>query len=126
MMRGPFGEIASQAAHVFIVTGVARERWGERLGRGVVRMQRTVGPDGTSLHQLFGEIAQLLKLGSLEPPHLLFERTDTGDLADSGWNPERQQVTSNIERASGEAAPVRFRLHVVRTRQSLVEKRQDT
>src|SRR5882757_5231207 len=104
MMCRPFGKIGAQAAYILVVAGVARKRWRKRLVRGVVRMQGTIRLDGARLDQLRGEIAQLLKLGSLQPPHLLFERADAGDLANAGGNTEWKQVTGNVESARGEIA----------------------
>src|SRR5258708_7059632 len=105
---------------MFIDIYVPRQRWRQGLA-GVVSVPLTGGPFGASFRDLGGQIAQFLILGSLQSAYLTFERAYARDLADAGRDAEAQQVARDIESACGEVSFVCFRLHLIRSWQTVCQ-----
>src|SRR6476469_2405980 len=124
-MSCPLGEIGAQMARALVRTRVPCECWCNRLVRSNICLPAALGRQGTGLDELSRELTQLLKFGSHQSADLLFQSSNTGDLADAGWYTERKQVTGDVEGTRGEVAPVSVGLHVVGTRQTLFQKSLD-
>ena len=95
----PFGEIGTQMARALVRTGMSRECWRNSIVRSSIGLPAALGRQRASMDKLSRELAQLLKFRSHQPPDLLFQSADAGDLSHAGWDAEWQQVTGNIKRA---------------------------
>ena len=121
---GPRLQIAPGLQQVTVGIHPLGERGRHRLTSGM-RVPGAAGPGGAGGGRFAGQLVQLGVLGRLQPPDLLLERADAGDLADICRNAQKQKVAGDIERTRGDVALIGVRRHFRRPGQGFREMRGD-
>src|SRR5260221_7804356 len=105
---------------MFIDIHVPGQGWRERFV-GICSVPLTRGLLRASLRDFTSQIAELLVFGGFQPAYLAFERSDACHLANTGGDPEAQQIARDIKSTSGEISLIGILLHRFGTRQFLRE-----